>query len=428
LLLWSGVALANPFDTFGAGARSTAMAGAEVADATGWAAAHHNPAGVALADRVEAALGYGGAANGLVLDAGNGAHQAPLSPVRGTTIGIAIPAALGKTVTAALGVALYLPDQYLARVQLVPASEPRFVMLDNRLHHLVAQVVGSLRIGRYVAVGGGAYLLADASGDGIQFDVGVVNGAKTGSGSLNVSLPLRAAAILGVLISPRPWLRFGATWRGPLDLGLSLDVLTRVDVAGAITGDALISLRAVDLYTPHTVTFGAAVDIGKHVTATAQVEWQAWSRFEQTLPRLDVRLDLNVAPPLVQQNLAQPLFNDTWTARFGLEARRDVRDKVGLAARIGYGFIPSPLASTPSAARLADGDRHVVAFGGGVELLRLKPWLRAERPLRLDIAIQLQDVVGRTIAPLTSAPGGTSDGLRAGGWLLYAGATLGVRF
>ena len=122
LLLIASVARANALDTFGFGPRSAAMAGAVTADARGQAAAFHNPAGVALGRDAEIALSYSYAGMALRI---NGADANVTTP-RGTSLGVALPARLGPF-TAAVGLALYLPDQFIARIQLVPATEPHFV-------------------------------------------------------------------------------------------------------------------------------------------------------------------------------------------------------------------------------------------------------------------------------------------------------------
>src|SRR5262249_49582571 len=144
----------------------------------------------------------------------------------------------------------------ITRVQLVPAAEPNFVLLGNNWQRLVVTPVGALKLGRFVSVGAGATMLADTAGHGIDFKVGIVGGDKVGAGALDVSLPTRAAPVVGLILSPTRWLRLGASYRGEIDLGIKLDILAHVDLAGTITGDALITLRAINFYTPHKVSLG----------------------------------------------------------------------------------------------------------------------------------------------------------------------------
>lgn len=417
-LLTSRLASANALDTFGFGARSEAMAGAQAADARGWAASHHNPANVALADRPEAALGYGGAVMGLRL---NGS-DAQVTPARGISFGVALPIKL-RSWTIALGFALYMPDQFVVRIQLVPASEPHFVLLDNNIQHIVVTPLLAIRPTRWLALGAGATLLADAAGNGVDFDVGVVNQQKVGQASLDVSLPIRAAPVVGLSILPRPWLRFGASYRGELDLNLKLDIVAHVDIAGVITGDTLISLRAINFYTPHKVALGVAADLRNDLTLSAEVDWLGWSHFHGALPDLNVALALSISPALVSARFPNPKFSDVWTPRIGLEWRRDLKEWLGFALRFGYAFEKSPVPPQTGLTSFADNDRHIVALGAGLELRKTR-FIRG--PLKLDVAMQFHELVGRsTVKDPRFEPGG---GFTSGGWLLHLSANLEARF
>ena len=409
---------ANALDTFGFGPRAAAMAGAVTADARGPAAAFHNPAGVACTDDVQVALAYSYADMTLRLDGGDARVTTP----RGTSLGLALPTHLGP-VTAALGVALYLPDQFIFRIQLVPATEPHFALLDNNLQHVVAQPVLAFRFGPHVALGAGASILADAGGRGITFDVGIAGGNKVGQAAIDVSLPIRAAPVAGILVSPRPWMRLGAAYRGAIDLALALDILAHVDLPGAISGDTLISLVALDVYTPHTVTVGAAVDLGA-LTLSASLDWRDWSDFDQALADLKVRIGLAIAPALVTPSLPTPRFDDQWIGRLGAEVRRTLTAHLGLAARLGYAYVPSPVPPQTGLTSFADNDRHVIAFGAGLllrDLLRILP-----KPLSLEVALQLHELAPRTTVKdphLTASPGFTSSGT-----IVHVTAGLEARF
>ena len=419
LVAATAVARANALDTFGFSARAEGLAGAQAADARGYAAAHHNPAGVAMSTDIEAALGYGGAVMGLRIDGAD----AQVSSVRGISVGLAIPLKV-RSWNFALGVALYLPDQFVARVQLVPATEPHFVLLDNNLHHLVVTAVLSVRPARWLSLGAGATVLADAAGSGLRFDVGVVGGEKVGSADLDVSLPIRAAPVLGLMIVPHRAVRMGLAWRGELDLGLSLDILANVNIAGAITGDTLIALRALNFYTPHKVSLGLAADLTRDLTITAELDWLGWSHFTGALPDLRVLVALGISPPLVESLFPKPHFDDVWVPRLGAELRRDLHPNVGLALRLGYAFERSPVPPQIGLTSFADNDRHVLAVGAGVELHDLISIL--PKPLRIDLALQLHELASRTtVKDRTTFVG---QGFSSGGYLLHFAATVEARF
>ncbi|HXU68441.1 MAG TPA: hypothetical protein VN947_03890 [Polyangia bacterium] len=396
---------ANALDTFGFGPRAAGMAGAATSEARGQAAAWANPAGVALSDDIEAAASYSYAATALRIDG----RDAGVTTPRGTSLGLSIPGHLGPF-TGAFGVALYLPDQFIARIQLVPATEPHFALLDNNLQHVVVQPVLSLRIGRAFSIGAGASILADAAGNGITFDVGVNAGNKVGQAALDVGLPVRAAPVVGVTVMPRPWLRFAVTYRGELDLKLSLDILAHVDLPGAISGDTLISLIALNFYTPHTVTGAVGVDLGA-LTLTAQLDWLKWSSFDKSLPSLDVSIGLAIAPPLVPPNFPTVRFDDQYIPRLAAEVHRTLSAHLELDTRLGYAYIPSPVRPQTGLTSFADNDRHEIAVGLGLRLRDLLHFL--PKPLGLDAALQVQQLVPRQTAKdphLTASPGFSSSG------------------
>ncbi len=411
-------AQANAPDTFGFGPRIAGLAGAGTAEARGQAAAFHNPAGVALSDDIEVGLAYSYAAMALDIDG----RDANVTTPRGTSLGLALPAHLGPF-TAAFGLAVYLPDQFIARIQLVPATEPHFALLDNNLQHVVVQPVVALRFGHAFSIGAGASILADAGGNGVTFDVGVTAGNKVGQAALDVKLPIRAAPVVGLTVTPRPWLRIAAAYRGELDLKLSLDILAHVDLPGAISGDTAISLVALNFYSPHTVTGAVAVDLGA-LTLTAQLDWLKWSDFGRALPSLDVRIGLGIAPPLVAPAFPTVRFDDQFIPRLGAELRRSLGEHLGFALRLGYAFIPSPVRPQTGLTSFADNDRHVIALGAGLSLRDLVSIL--PKPLSLDIALQLHQLEPRATAKdpnVTASPGFTSSGT-----IVYLTAGLEARF
>jgi hypothetical protein len=417
-LLAPTLAHANALDTFGFGPRVAGLAGAGTAEARGQSAAFHNPAGVALSDDIEVAIAYSYAGMALRIDG----RDAQVTTPRGTSVGVGLPAHLGP-ITAAFGLAVYLPDQFIARIQLVPATEPHFALLDNNLQHVVAQPVVALRFGRAFSVGAGASILADAGGNGVTFDVGVSSGNKVGQAAIDVKLPIRAAPVVGLTIMPRRWLRVAAVYRGELDLKLSLDILAHVNLPGAISGDTLISLVALNFYSPHTLTGAVAVDLGA-LTLTAQLDWLKWSDFNRALPDLNVTIGLAIAPPLVPPAFTMPRFDDQYIVRLGAELRRTLSAHLDVAARVGYAFIPSPVPPQTGLTSFADNDRHVIAIGAGLslkELIRILP-----KPLSLDIALQVHQLEPRATAKdprLTASPGFTSSGT-----IVYVTTGLEARF
>jgi long-subunit fatty acid transport protein len=412
-----GRADAEALDTFGFGARSAALAGAVAGGAIGYSAVPVNPGGLAFQDDIQGAVGWGYGVPALRL---NGA-DAGVTAAHGTSIGLSIPIHF-RSVTASFGVALYMPDQFVARIQLVPSTEPHFQLLDNALQRLVVTPVVSLRPLSWLSLGLGVTAFADAAGHGITFDVGIVGGDKVGKAALDVSLPTRVAPIAGVMVRPHRRLMLGAAYRGEIDLRLSLDILANVDIAGAITGDTLISLRAINFFTPQRVSLGGSIDLGQGVTLFGELDWVNWSAYH-ALPDLRILVQLGISPPLLQARFPDPPFGDQWIPRLGVELRRSVHPRVGIAARVGYAFERSPVPNQSGLTSFADNDRHIVAAGVGVELERLIAIL--PKPLSFDVSLQLHELVPRTDEKAAPFVG---QGFTSSGYLLHVGAMLEARF
>jgi hypothetical protein len=419
LLLVSAPAAADPLDEFGFGSAAAALAGARTATATGAAAAHHNPAGVALGEHPALMIGWGYGA--MLLDV-NGDDAEVLDP-HGTSIGMAIPFRLGRGWTFGTGLALYLPDQFLARVQLIPATEPHFVLLDNDPHRIVVEPVAALAAGERFAIGAGASVLSDATSNALVFDVGVVAGEKVGEARLDIELPVRLAPLVGIWGRPIDRLRLGATYRGELSLDLELDILTNVQVEGVVTGDALVSIRAANYYTPARATGAIAFDVTRDLTLSGDVTWSNWSTFDAGVADLRVLVALDIQPPLVQTDVPPAGFTDTVSARLGAEWRRP-GPRTHWALRGGWAYLPSPVPEQTGLTSFADGDRMLVTAGAGITLADWSPYLT--RPIDLDLGVQWQHVGHRlTRKDVDQFPG---QAFSSGGDILHAGISTTVRF
>lgn len=411
-------AAADPLDEFGFGARATGMAGAYSASAHGVDAAHHNAAGVALAAHPAVMLGYGYGAMQLEL---NG-DDAEVLDARGTSLGFVLPLDFDDT-TVAFGLAMYYPDQFIARIQLIPATEPHFALLDNDVHRIVVEPVLAVRLRDKVAIGAGVSLLTNVAGNGITFNVGVTAGEKVGEAALDVTMPTRVAPLVGLLVMPVPRARFAATYRAALGLDLALDILANVDVANVVTGDTLVSLRSSSYYTPQRATGGIAVDALPDLTLSADVAWVNWSAAPSGVADLRVLVDLDTAPPLVGSDVPEANFEDIVELRVGAEWRFG-SERTQWAARAGYAYLPSPVPDQLGLTSFADNDRHVLALGAGVTLADWKPVLT--RPIGFEVAAQWHHLADRlTIKDAEMYPG---QPFSSAGNIFYVSSTMKVAF
>ena len=414
-----GPAHADPLDEFGFGSRAAALAGSVVADARGAPATHYNPAGVALAKYPSILLGYGFGAMQLEI---NG-RDAEVLDARGASLGLAIPLHPHPAVVAAFGIGLYLPDQFLARIQMSPPTEPRFILLDNDPHRIVIEPVLSLAIGDHLAVGAGGTLFSDARGNGITFNVGVVSGEKVGESAIDFGLPLRGAPLVGILIMPTSRVRGGLLYRGQVSLELELDVLANVAVAGVVTGDTLVTARATNYFTPHKLSWGLAVDALEDLTLTGELTWSNWAAYPSGVADIRALVALDVTPPLVQTDVPPAEFANTLSARLGAEY--GFAGKLGAyALRAGYAYLPSPVPSQTGLTSFADNDRHLLALGFGVELTDWKPLLT--RPIALSVALQWHHLERKlTVKDAAQFPG---EAFSSGGDIFHLGSSMSVSF
>ena len=161
----------------------------------------------------------------------NGARRRACSTPHGTSLGLARADRARRGWKAGAGLALYLPDQFLARVQLIPASEPHFILLDNDPHRAVH------RAGR----GGVATATASRSAPARRssptpspsrssFDVGVEAGEKVGEAALDIDAAGAGRADRrGAGPRRTRGCGPGAMFRGELSLDLTLDILSNVE-------------------------------------------------------------------------------------------------------------------------------------------------------------------------------------------------------
>jgi long-subunit fatty acid transport protein len=286
------------------------------------------------------------------------------------------------------------------------------------------QPVLSLAITRWLSIGGGVTLLADAAGNGIDFDVGVYGGEKVGRARLDASLPLRIAPVLGVLVEPIPGFRIGASYRGEIDLGLKLDVVANVDIAGAVTGDTKISIRALDHYTPRKVSLGLAYDVIPSLTLMADATYLNWSAFKGGAPDLEILVALGISPALRKATYPENPFRDVVIPRVAGEYRHSIGEHVGLSGRLGFSYERSPVPDQTNLINLADNDQVVITAGFGVALSRITSVLA--KPLTIDIGAGWHQLIERTIEKDPRLfPGST---FTSSGRIVHLSATLGARF
>ena len=407
LLACATPAHADPLDDLGFGASATAMANSRMATATGAEAAHTNPAGVANAARPELLLGWQFANERLELDD----HDAGVRNAHGTSIGFAIPVDIAN-LHLATGVALYLPGKFLSRLEQKPVGEPQFVRFESAAQRVVVEPVAALSLGR-VAIGAGASLIADARSKELAVDVGAVGDETQSVASLDVGLPVRAAPFVGVWYRPARAVELAATFRGELALDVALDLRTNARVPGAVTGDAIVSLRSVSYFTPMRAVAAAAVHATDDLVLTADIAWERWSALGSGVPDVRVLIALDLAPPLASTMQPPASFKDIVTPRVGAEWKTGA-----LRLRAGAAYLPSPVPPQTGITSFADGARTLATLGAG---WRFPPGRVIMQPIDLDLALGWQHLKHEVVQ---KDPGAFSSG----GDILQASLSSTVRF
>jgi long-subunit fatty acid transport protein len=288
---------------------------------------------------------------------------------------------------------------------------------------VVVEPVVALALGERFAIGAGASILADARSNDITFDVGIVAGEKVGAAGLDIELPVRVAPVIAVQASPNDRVHFGALFRGELSLDLVLDILANVQVAGVVTGDTLVSVRAANYFTPARATAGLAVDVLPDLTLSADATWSQWSHYGTGLADLRVLVSLDITPPLVSSAVPPANFEDTFSGRLGAEYKHRGK-RTDVSVRGGYAYTPSPVPPQIGLTSFADGDRQLLTLGGGITLVDWRPILT--RPIDFDLALQYQHVAHQlTQKDTTMYPG---QAFSSGGSLIHVGGSMTVRF
>jgi hypothetical protein len=412
MLLVSTTAAADPLDELGFGAAATGMANARGAIAVGVEAIHSGPGGLALADRPELLLGWQIAHDRLQLDG----QDAGLLDAHGTSFGLALPFRI-RCARAAFGVAMYFPDQYLARVKFTQLGEPHYVRFETQAHRIVVEPMVGFAIGEW-SFGAGMSLLADARSKKLDFDIGVVGGDKQGEAELDLRLPIRIAPLLGVRWRPTSKLDLSAMFRGELGLDLDLDILANVNVPNVVTGEAVVTLRSTSFFTPMRAGLSAAYRLRDDLAITADLTWEHWSALGSGVPDLRVLLALDIAPPLVDPMQLPGSFRDIVTPRAGVQWTRGAH-----ALRAGAAYLPSPVKKQTGLTSFADGDRSHASLGAG---WRIEPNAVLTRPIDLDVAIAWQHVFDELVRKNDAlAPGGAFS---SGGDVFQASGSATVRF
>ena len=355
---------ANPFEMFGAGARSQGLGGAIGAVTQDYAATFHNPAGLALGP-ASVGLGLHGAYDRttiLLMPRPDGydppGYSARLNPrddtegsgvTGGMTLGFSL---LPFDTDFAIGAMVRVPFEGFANIDTRFADEReqyfdnqlRFGLLSGRLRSEMISLGLAYRwyYGEKAWLSMGVGLLMLPAVRTVN-EIYTPNAADPSvvDANFGIDQTLEQALVAGIIVEPLEWLRIGLTFQD--EVFQSVEAASLILLGGNEDEPVLQDLAVAQHYTPPRLSGSVALQ-GSTWLVTLEGTWLGWSRY------LDEHAEA-----------ADPAFEDTLNWRLGFEM--PMGDDA--SARFGVGWVPTPVPPQTGRSNHVDTDRLVLAAGGG---------------------------------------------------------------
>ncbi|MHB8420529.1 MAG: OmpP1/FadL family transporter [Myxococcales bacterium] len=328
---------------YGAGPEGQASAGARTALDRSGAAAYYDPAQLAFATQTRLDIGAGYYGSSLSYDGRDGGSD----PFAGAAVSLVAPFG-GKLKGLAFGLYGLFPMDDLGRVVSRDPGTPQFLECDG-LHRFALYAALAYHLGP-VAAGVGVQLLDSAQGSlALTEDLA---SASIPQRTLQLDLVPQASFDAGLAWNATDWLRFGASYRGPSQVGVSLPSDVNL---GPLAFD--LQLQALSFYRPPTWTLGAAY-AGDAFSIDVDVSWLQWSQ----APDPALGAQFTPSSPILPSLASGPTgvaLSDEPVVRIGGELR--LGGPFTLLA--GYAYAPNPVPDQTGPTNLLDCDRHEVAAG-----------------------------------------------------------------
>jgi hypothetical protein len=393
-------ASASAPDLFGHGARSAALARADIAE--GEPTDTGNPAFAAAAG-VRLRVGYGYGAMLLRL---NGA-DAGVADVSGVDFAAQAGAELTPSLRAGVALAVHLPDTSLATIAFRPGTEPQFPLYESALQRTAADLGVALRY-KGISIGGGVTMGLRVAGHGTSFDLEQDAAGTHGDAAADVELPYLVAPLAGLRLNLGR-LAVGATFRGAMAVAMHLDNVSRIALnENPLNGATTVKVSGTSGFDPARIRAGAAFSVGAGLFAHAAMEVAFYSAAPPPVADVAIDVRLGTTPSLREVRFIEPRFRTTLSPRLALElrypapargaslgepslasgratappsadapspprsrARRPAAPSSEAdppwrwAIRGGYVLAPSPVPPQTGFTSYADATRHGVSLGGG---------------------------------------------------------------
>lgn len=402
-LLFASIArAAGTPETFGVDPRTTAMAGASSATASGWSAAHTNPAQLALEDVAEIGGVFHVSAPFVAVQRFEGSSDREAfepvlpKPYAGWSFGATVPIPIPWEDRLAVGFTAFFPAQALIHARAYDPITPFFYLYETYTDHYDISASAAVRLVDWAAIGAGLRLGAGQRGT-VRVQADPLRQRITGQVIDTEQYPI-ASPQAGVMIGPlgvdAVKGRLSFVWREPVFFSIVLPAAIVLEGAD-LTGDLLA--QAVANYAPRSATLGGGLEIFEQLELLVDVQYVFWS--EAPPPFVSMRLDLDgealrrlglgeaLDVPSEQQDRvpADSGFVDTLNAKVGLEWRL-LDDAV--AVRAGYQFRPTPVPDQTTGTNIVDCTAHVVGAGAAVDVPAR--WMNLPNPVVVEVTGQTQ--------------------------------------
>jgi long-chain fatty acid transport protein len=432
-------ARANPLDTFGFGSRGAAMGDAQAADVSDFSSNYYNPAGLALAPKLEIGVGYFRATHELET---NGKSN-NVDPVSGLVGGLVVPGRI-LGIPVAFGLGLHLPDDRLSRVRSLPQGEPVWELYDNRNQRVYLAANLAISPWPWLQLGGGLSFMASTSGTlDISGEANLFNVTQSQvRHEVDASLGAVRYPQLGARVALGKRAALAVVYRGQFALNLDLTASLIGEIAtGSSPGEGLttatyaLTTASVNAFLPQQVVVGGSFLPHDRLRVDIDFTWINWSAYVSPVANLDVQLSIpppasgwpaGITPPTVPAKTAIiPLvMSDRIVPHVGVEWRAFERGRWRGFLRAGYSFQKSPIAPQNGETNYIDRDRHTMSIGAGVAVD--KPVTILPGDLRFDVHAQLM-VLPVAVTTKTD-PSDLVGDYSAGGYIWNLGATMMVGF
>jgi long-chain fatty acid transport protein len=414
------------------------MGGAQAADVSDFSANYYNPAGLARAPKLELSLGYMGADQSLYV---NGVNSG-IDPVKGLVGGVVAPGRVFG-IPFAFGLAIFLPDDFLSRVNALPQDQPRWELYANRNQRLYIAANVAISPLPWLQVGGGIAFMAATSGTlGITGSLPVLQAANA---ELRHEVDADLTAIrypqVGARVELSRNVALAFVYRGQFSEKLDLHAILSGGITLTPTTPLLttayynLETISVSAFLPQQAVLGASWQITPNLRTNLDLTYVNWSAYVSPVASINVKLNIpppsfgwppGIAPPTTPApTTILPLnMNDTLVPHLGIEWRALERPKWEGFVRGGYEYDKSPIPAQTGSTNYIDRDRHAFSFGLGLRLMQVLRELPGD--IRLDGHVQLSALFDGTT--VKSSPADYVGDYVAGGHIWNVGGNVTVGF